>query len=290
MRSLVYMSLAVLVSVCTFPCIASAQLPAPNQAGVSVGHLHYSVHDLETSRKFWIALGGQPSNLGEGERAAIKFPGFFVYLSQRDFSGNSEGSVVDHVGFRVMDAKATREKMKALGYQVKESTGAGGGSIYTPDGERLELFQGVTENVRFIADDGRKNFETERNNRELTVPFALHHIHFYLPESEVLKIQKWYVENFGAIPGTRFHYAAADVPGVNLNFLGVAETHAPTKGRALDHSGFEIKGLQEFCRKLGAKGVKLDAPYKKNDSGRAAALLTDPWGTNIELTEGLSGL
>jgi hypothetical protein len=34
--------------------------------------------------------------------------------------------------------------------------------------------------------------------------------------------------------------------------------------------------------------VKLDAPYQKNPDGIATASLTDPWGTSIELTEGLN--
>ena len=55
----------------------------------------------------------------------------------------------------------------------------------------------------------------------------------------------------------------------------------------LDHIGFEVKDLQAFCRKLEAAGVKFDEPYSKAPSGFARAMLTDPWGTSIELTEGL---
>ena len=66
---------------------------------------------------------------------------------------------------------------------------------------------------------------------------------------------------------------------------------AGTKGRALDHTGFEVDGLEEFCRRLEASGVKLDAPYRQLPQyGIAIAFLTDPWGTYIELTEGLDKL
>jgi hypothetical protein len=37
-------------------------------------------------------------------------------------------------------------------------------------------------------------------------------------------------------------------------------------------------------------GVNLDVPYTKGPAGIATALLTDPWGTSIELTEGLGGI
>jgi hypothetical protein len=58
-------------------------------------------------------------------------------------------------------------------------------------------------------------------------------------------------------------------------------------GRTLSHIGFEIAGLEAFCRRLQSMGVTLDSPYRKNADGIATATLTDPWGTSIELTEGL---
>jgi uncharacterized glyoxalase superfamily protein PhnB len=59
------------------------------------------------------------------------------------------------------------------------------------------------------------------------------------------------------------------------------------KGRTLEHIGFEITGLEAFCKRLASMGVKFDGPYRKNPTGIATATLTDPWGTVIELTEGL---
>jgi hypothetical protein len=100
------------------------------------------------------------------------------------------------------------------------------------------------------------------------------------------------VKVFGAVPGKRYKtddppYEAADIPGVNMNFAEAHGALAPTKGRMLDHIGFEVKNLEAFCKKLEASGIKLDSPYKKLPSGIANAYLTDPWGTYIELTEGL---
>ena len=73
-----------------------------------------------------------------------------------------------------------------------------------------------------------------------------------------------------------------------MNFSDNAGTNVPTKGRMLDHIGFEVRNLEAFCKKLEANGVKLDTPYTKQPSGNATAVLTDPWGTRIELTEGLN--
>ena len=43
-------------------------------------------------------------------------------------------------------------------------------------------------------------------------------------------------------------------------------------------------------RKLEAEGIQFDRPYSKLPSGFGLAFLTDPWGTTIELTEGLRDL
>ena len=55
-----------------------------------------------------------------------------------------------------------------------------------------------------------------------------------------------------------------------------------------DHIGFEIKNLEAFTKKLEADGIKLDVAYRTVPAlNIAIAFIKDPWGTNIELTEGL---
>jgi hypothetical protein len=48
-----------------------------------------------------------------------------------------------------------------------------------------------------------------------------------------------------------------------------------------------VTGLEAFCKRLQGMGVTFDTPYAKGADGVATATLTDPWGTRIELTEGL---
>ena len=64
----------------------------------------------------------------------------------------------------------------------------------------------------------------------------------------------------------------------------------PTKGRSVDHIGFEVKNIDAFVAKLQAAGIKTDAAIRNstNASGLRIAFITDPWGTEIELTEGLA--
>lgn len=270
--------------------VAKAQLFPPNPAGVAMGHLHYNVRNVEANRKFWIALGAQPVMMGT--REVLRFPGVLVFLTQAESSGGTEGSVVNHVAFRVPNVPQSLATMKAAGYKVQEGASGTGkvGNVWGPEDERIELMEDQSVNVKFVPDKA-----PYVQPSKMTVPITLHHIHFYVPAPSVADVKAWYVKMFGGIPGKRYKtvdppYEAADLPGVNLNVSEVPGTLAPIKGRRLDHIGFEIENLEAFCRKLEASGIKLDAPYRKLPSGIANAYLTDPWGVYIELTEGLDRL
>jgi catechol 2,3-dioxygenase-like lactoylglutathione lyase family enzyme len=109
-----------------------------------------------------------------------------------------------------------------------------------------------------------------------------------LTAADVDAMRAWYVDVFGAVAGRRGSFVAADLPGVNLTFSPAPAPVVGTRGRALDHIGFEIKDLENFCKQLEARGIKLDRGFTRVPTmNLAAAYLTDPWGTYIELTEGL---
>jgi hypothetical protein len=60
----------------------------------------------------------------------------------------------------------------------------------------------------------------------------------------------------------------------------VDKPQAATKGRSLDHVGFEVKGLEAFCKKLEAAGVPFDTAFRDIPSiGLKVAFVVDPAGT-----------
>ena len=263
---------------------ASGAIASPNAAGVAMGHLHFVVRDVDANRKFWMALGASPARkLGDAE--VLKFPGLLIVLSRGESSGPTEGSVVNHLALRVKSF--AQVEAAGLVVQRRRIEGRESGGVVAPSGDRVELFEENAEQVRFAAEAGRGNAVSDRHNQPLTAPVVPHHLHLDVPEGADGAAQAWYVANFGGVPGIRLRYKAADLPGMNLNFSGLAMPMTPTKGRTLDHVGFEVARLEAFCRSLIARGVKLDQPYTKNAEGVATATLTDPWGTSIELTEGL---
>jgi catechol 2,3-dioxygenase-like lactoylglutathione lyase family enzyme len=260
---------------------AFAQLAPANAAGVAMGHLHYRVRDVTANVKFWSMLGGTPTRIGSEQ--AMKFPHVFVFLSPGEYTGLSEGAVVNHVAFRV----PAFEVLAAAGIKVTRLDGFPGvGNTTTPEGERVELFEDAALNLTFTPDDGKHSAGSDRHNKPVGVPIAFHHIHLYLPGEEHLAAKAWYVRMFGGVGGKRSNYDAVDLPGINLNFSGGRDS-APMSGRTLEHIGFEITGLESFCKRLASMGATFETPYRQIEGGIAMATLKDPWGTVIELTEGL---
>ncbi len=236
-----------------------AQLAAPNESGISLGHLHLLSKNPEAQKKIWVeAFGAQLTKTGTLE--LLRLPGIFIIINNAEPSGGSVGSTVDHIAFSVRDTAATKAKLAALNVPVN------GPFATFPDNLRVELLE-------------------EKNQ---TLPVVMHHVHLTAPGTEVVK--QWYVKTFGAVAGTRRDLPAAVFNGSELDFLPAQMPAAPTKGRTLDHIGFEVKNLEAFCKKLEADGVKFDAPYRELPNfGLKIAFILDPIGTRIELTEGLAG-
>ncbi len=268
------LSLIVALVLCLMPAPARAQLAAPNAAGITMGHVHLNVRNIEASKKFWVALGGTPVKIGTLE--AVKFPGVMMILRAMEPARPSAGSIVDHVGFLVKDGAASVAVFKTLGTKMELNASGRGGFFYTPDGLRLEMPERTMQSAPIVFDQ----------------------IHFFVPDpaasgKTMADMEEWYAKVFSASPGQpggnpATLYEAKVLPGVNLRYSKNPTPVVATRGGALDHIGFEVKNLEAFCKKLEASGIKFDMPYtKRPELGLAIAFITDPWGTYIELTEGL---
>ena len=266
------------------PASVRAQLASPNKAGVSMGHLHYVVKDIEANKRFWAALGGTSLVGGNGTLAMVKFPDVVIMLTQGESSGGTEGSVVNHVAFRVQTFAA----VEAAGLTVARLANFPGvGSTMTQEGERIELFENAALNLTFTQDAGYQDAVADRHNHPLPIAVAFHHIHLYVPAGKVAEAKAWYTKMFGGVPGKRSNYDAVDLPGVNFNFSEAPKPTVPLKGRMLSHIGLEVQNIEAFCRRLESLGITFERPCSKGEDG---GLLTDPWGTSISLSEGLRAM
>lgn len=239
------------------------QLPAPNAAGVTAGHMHMMVRDPEAHKKVWVdVLGAQVVNSGSLE--LLKLPGIFLILGKAERADGSEGSTLDHFAFRVRDLAGTSAKLKAAGIPLTRDDAMEIVAIF-PDKVKVEFYPAPT----------------------LAVPVEHFHAHFYAADADALRA--WYVRHFGAAMPTAANANASGVPGMSFSFRKTDSPQAATKGRSLDHIGFEVTDLEAFCRKLAADGVVFESPFRDVPTiGLKIAFLIDPAGTRIELTEGLA--
>src|SRR4051812_29800561 len=97
-----------------------AQLPAPNAAGVTAGHEHLRVKDMEAHNRFWTGLGGVPVELGRLKM--IKIPGVYILAIGMEPTGGSEGTTVPEIGLKVKSMKESLAKWDAAG--IKPLSGA----------------------------------------------------------------------------------------------------------------------------------------------------------------------
>ncbi len=247
-----------------------AQLAPPSQLGISMGHVHFNVSDPEAHRQLWIEhFDAKP--LDRKGLTGVKIPGTVLLFREQQPTGTSVGSVIDHFGLKVQSRDAILEAWRAAGMEVEfEFTGAAGfpnAYILAPDGIRLELQEDVEQPEKAIA----------------------HHVHYYKRDHQ--DIRSWYINTFDAVPSNRGRVDTADVPGINLSFTTPRRPgppRAPTRGRAIDHYGFEVDDLKALCEHLEARGIRFDVPYRElPELGLAIAFFTDPSGAYIELTQGL---
>jgi catechol 2,3-dioxygenase-like lactoylglutathione lyase family enzyme len=266
-----------------WPVPSSAQLLAAKDGPVVYGHHHLNVTSIDEHKKFWVdTLGGKPVKVGTSPNEIVMFPNVLVFLRQQAPTGGTKGTTVNHLAFAVRNVRQTVDKAKAAGYRIATREEAGTYDIVTDD-IAFNKEQGSYSAFVMGPDEVKVQlFEVNTN----ATPIALHHVHFAGPAAEM---SAWYVKIFGAKPGTRGIFAAADLPGVNLSFSPAPAPVVGTRGRVVDHIGFEVKDLEAFCRKLEGLGITLDRPYTKVPAMNIAiAFISDPWGTYIELTEGLN--
>jgi catechol 2,3-dioxygenase-like lactoylglutathione lyase family enzyme len=244
--------------------LVSAQLPAPNAAGVTTGHVHLIVPDLTEHLRIWKLLGGQEKR--SGDQALLAFPGAYVMLTAGTPAAPSTETAINHLGFSVRDYADYKAKLQAVGATV---------------------FFDSAENGQVIADlpgGVRVEFLVER---EQSAPIAFHHAHLAAVDGAALR--DWYVKVFGAEASERRNLPSAVVPGGRIDFLPVrGNAPRPSKGAAIDHIGFEAQDLKAFTQRLRGLGVTLESDATNATGIRfATAWLTDPAGASIEITQGL---
>ena len=271
------------------PTISGAQIRVAGEGPIVYGHHHLNTTNLDAQKKFFVdTLGGSVVTIGSGDRRQqiVEFPNVLIFFRPMQApTGGSIGTTVNHIGFSVPDLRPLVAKIKANGFKMITTDSVAANVKVTDDIAAAS----PTTNIAFALgpEDVKVEFVEVKSQK---VPIQLHHIHFFGQMNT--EMQAWYAKTFGAklIPANAGSaFVQDELPGVFLNFTPSPAPTVGTTGRAIDHIGFEIKNLEAFTKKLEAQGIKLDRPYTKVPQlGIAIAFIKDPWGTNIEMTEGLA--
>ena len=252
-------------------------------ASAVISHWHHlNVTSVDDHLAFWIgALGGtraQGTWLGE---LTLDLSGVLMTLTPHAPSGGTKGTTVNHLGFQVPSLRDALERVRAVGCPVVTRA-------------ELPAQNPVTDDIGFVASTG--NYvafvmapdETKVELIEapsMTGTVALHHVHFSAPD--VAAMRAWYVDIFGASAEVRGSFQTAELPCVSLRYSPGAPPVAGTRGRALDRLGFDVTNLPALVARLEAAGAIADRDAATRSAG--AAIVTDPWGTRLELNETSSG-
>jgi catechol 2,3-dioxygenase-like lactoylglutathione lyase family enzyme len=262
-----------------------AQLPAPNKAGVSAGHDVLRVKDMDAANKFWQAIGGQPVqfagrlnltmfpgvlllNVGGGQGRGKQAPAAAAPAAPAAELGGSEGSSLDFIGFSVKDLKGSLAKWADAGIKPMANGSATQVYLMSPDKIKVRITEDKSQAAPIVAD-----------TIKMMVP-------------NVTEAQAWYAKFFGAEMVKHSGETVANIPGSSILFEQAKGPVAPTRGRAFDRIGLEVVDLAAMVKKLEEGGVKLDSPYNGKNAAMNAgfAVFQDPYGTLIEMSEGLSAV
>ena len=160
------------------PRVAAAQLAPFNGVGVTFGHVHLLVSDVEVHKRFWTEVMGG-TWVANGPLPMVQFPGVYIVLEKQPASGPPDGSVLNHFGLVYKDLPATLAKWKALGADARQGGNPNQGYVWGPDGINIEVLR--RPGPSRAGEDG---------------PYAL-------LRSDIKACQERYRKVFGGVPGQR---------------------------------------------------------------------------------------
>ena len=259
--------------------------PATAANPVVFAHVHLTVKDIAATKTLWVGgLNGTAVTVGTTE--AVTFPGLLVLLHKGAPKGGTTGSTVSIIALEVKDLGATVKALKVA--KVKMVTREETNNIYTVADDIATIPDQHT--VSAVAQTPDEVSVRLIENKQATAPIAFRHIHFAPPT--VNDAIDWYAWAFSAKVGNRgFGFESLDLGkrASALMFTMAPGKVVGTDGRSLSRIGFEVRGAALLAKKLQGMGGTIVKPFGKSaDIGAASVVVSDPWGTLIELTEGLT--
>lgn len=224
-------------------------------------HLHLASNDAEASARWYARhLGGRYRATGDYQLAL--FENSFLIWYQSDDVAPSIGGVLDHFGFSVPSIDSVLEAMVTDGAELLQQPRAVGPEelriafVNDPWGTKVELLE----------------------DEELLGP---HHVHLLVTDIE--EHREWLRQRLGGtaesfknlLPGLRFD-------GLWILYRQGEPGLGQSKGRAIDHLGFQVEDTEGATRALTDSGANLDG-IPRDIGDLRVAFVTDGLGVRYEL-------
>ena len=274
------------------PAVASAQILVAGEGPVVYGHHHLNTTNMDAQKKFFVdTLGGSVAKIGTGDRQQeiIKFPNVLIFFRPMQApTGGSIGTTVNHIGFSVPDLRPLVAKIKANGFKMITADSVAANVKVTDDIAAAS----PTTNLAFALgpEDVKVEFVEVQNaegpDSASSRPFlrADEHRDAGVVRKDVRR------NDAPGQSGVRFRRGSAARRVPELFAIADADRR---HHRPIDRShrlrDQKSRGVHEEARSRRASSWIVPTP-RCPQLGIAIAFIKDPWGTNIEMTEGLADI
>jgi lactoylglutathione lyase len=239
-------------------------------AAVPYDHIHLAAPSAREAVDWYVKhFGGVAGSFNRGDADRVQYPTDRVFFNEisviffeRESTGGSVGTGVDHIGFSMTDVET-----------VTAAIVADGG---TQLGDFVE-FSGMK--IAFVEDPWGTKIELIDDSETR----GLHHVHLSSPEPQ--ETLDWYQRNFGG----DIEQWKGVLPAINYSdvWLIVARANgdvAPTEGTSMDHLGWAAEDLDELGEVFASNGVEFTMeprPFR----GIRISFIEGPDGVRIEVVE-----
>ena len=244
----------------------AAGAPAP-AAAADYHHIHL-VADSAAEAKAWYMTHMGCTDYGRHNACAAGDDVLIIFF-EREPTGPSVGSGVDHIGFSFRDLAAKMASFEAAGIKILE-----------PIREVEGLFK-----LAFIEDPWGTKIEVVEDHEWL----GFHHLHLRSTDRDAA--YDWYENIFG---GERDNLKGR-IAGLRYGTVWLlisqhdGEPLAATQGRAFDHLGWQFPDLRAAAEEIRRKGVEftLDPRPFTNPLGEdmLISFVEGPDGVRIEIVQ-----
>ncbi|MDD9890433.1 MAG: VOC family protein [Gammaproteobacteria bacterium] len=239
-------------------------------AAMPYDHIHLTATSAQDAVNWYVKnFGGSAGRFNRGDADRVQYPVDRVFYDEisviffeREPTGGSVGTGVDHIGFSMSN--------------VEQVTAAAVADGATQIGDFFE-FSGMK--IAFIEDPWGTKIELidDPDTR------GLHHIHLSSPDPAAAL--DWYREVFGG----ELEQWKGVLPAINYSDVWLMAAQAngeivPTQGRAMDHLGWAAENLDNFGDILEANNVEFTmepTPFR----GIRISFVEGPDGVRIEVVE-----